>query len=182
MKQSVSVKSGPGVSELNKVLEDIDALGTALRNLSHWLHPPPLRYLGIGPALKELLEGFRKSSGIRTDVTVPADMPRLPDDIELCIFRITQECLQNVAKHAGADKARIVLEHTPTQIRLTVADSGHGFIRSAAIRKGGLGLLSMEERALSVRGRLDIITSPGDGTEVRLTIPVPEDWLPLAAE
>jgi signal transduction histidine kinase len=164
-----------GMRELHKVVDGIADLSAALRDVSHRLHPAPLRCLGVRGALRALEDSFKKNHGIEMRVVVPPEMPRLPDHIEVCIYRITQECLQNVAKHSGADKVEVVLEYTPKRIRLTVSDTGRGFVRSEAIRKGGLGLLSMEERALSIRGRLTINTSPGAGTEMRLTIPTPED-------
>jgi signal transduction histidine kinase len=162
--------------DLEKILEGITDLSAALRNLSHGLHPAPLRCLGIRPALKSLQDGFEKTYGIRTDLIIPPEMPRLPDDVELCIFRITQECLQNVGKHSCADKVRIVLKYTPKQVRLTVSDTGHGFLRAEAMQKGGLGLLSMEERAMSIGGKLSVNSAPGAGTEIWLTIPIRPDW------
>jgi signal transduction histidine kinase len=163
---------GASMRELNKILHGIADLSTALRNLSHQLHSPALHHLGVVAGLKSLQEAFEKTHGIRLDVSVPAVLPRLGDEVELCIFRISQECLQNVAKHSGADKARIVLEHTSKQVRLTVTDNGRGFDPAKAIQQGGLGLLSMEERALSLRGRLTVASSAHAGTEVRLTIPI----------
>jgi len=162
-------------SELQKVLREVVDLASALRNISHWLHSPTLRHLGIGAALKALRESFEKTYRIRIDLAIPASLPRLSDEVELCIFRVSQECLQNVAKHSGAGAAKIVLEHTASQIRLIVSDAGAGFDRSKAIHDGGLGLLSMEERAQSLRGQLSVNTAPGAGTEVCLTIPMRHD-------
>jgi two-component system, NarL family, sensor kinase len=158
-------------NELDKVLESITDLSGILRNLSHGLDPAPLRHLGIRAALKSLLDGFQQTYGVHMDVVIPPEMPRLADEAELCIFRITQESLQNIVKHSGADKIKIVLAQTSRQTRLTVSDRGQGFLRSAVSRKGGLGLLSMEERALSIGGRLTVNSAPGKGTEVCLTIP-----------
>jgi signal transduction histidine kinase len=158
----------------HKILDQITDLSNALRDLSHGLHPPLLRHVGIKAALKSLHENFEKTHGIQMELIFVGELPRLPDEVELCIFRITQESLQNVAKHSGADKATIVVDRTPGQIRLTVSDTGRGFIRSEAIQKGGLGLLSMEARALCIGGRLTVDSSPGAGTAIRLTIPLQE--------
>jgi signal transduction histidine kinase len=158
--------------ELQKVLQEVVDLASALRNLSHWLHSPTLRHLGIGAALKALRESFEKTYGIRINLVIPPSLPRLSDEVELCVFRVTQECLQNVAKHSGAGEAKIVIEHTASQIRLIVTDAGKGFNRAKAVREGGLGLLSMEERAQSLRGQLTIRSAPGSGTEVSLAIPM----------
>jgi len=161
-----------GVHELAKILDGITDLSAVLRNLSHGLRPAALRYLGIGAALKSLLNGFKQTYPLQMDVVIPQEMPRLPDEVELCIFRITQECLQNVVKHSGASQVKIALAHSPSEVRLTVSDTGRGFNRSEAIRNGGIGLQSMEERVLGLRGRLTINSSPGAGTEVCLSIPI----------
>ena len=157
--------------KLNEIFDQITDLSTTLRDLSHGLHPPLLRHAGIKAALKSLQEKFVKARNIQMDLVV-GELPRLPAEVALCIFRITQESLQNVARHSGADRVTVVLDRTFRGIRLTVADKGRGFIPSRAIRKDGLGLLSMEARALYVGGRLTMKSSPGAGTEIRLTIPL----------
>jgi len=172
----------PSLHELNRILAGITDLSTALRNLSHCLHPPHLHYVGISVALKSLREGFEKTYGIRMDVVVPAVPVRLPDEVELCIFRITQECLQNIAKHSRADKVSIVFEHTSKHMRLTVSDTGRGFSPSAVSQNGGLGLQSMEERALSIGGRLAVHSSPGSGAKISLTVPIQKDSPALTVE
>jgi two-component system sensor histidine kinase UhpB len=174
MKQR-SKNPAASMAELNKVLEDVTDLSAALRDFSHGLHPPLLRYVGVSAALKSLGEEFGKALGIGMEIKVPANLGRLPEEVELCIFRISQECLQNIAKHSEASSASIVLERTDGDIRLTVSDSGRGFIRSSAMEKGGLGLVSMEERALCLGGSLSVNSSPGRGTAIHVTIPLAQD-------
>src|SRR5215831_5808619 len=98
-------------AELNKVVDGLTELAAGLRDLSHSLHPPSLRYVGVAGALKSIAKAFQENYGILIDVRVPKELPHLGADLELCIFRICQESLQNIAKHSGASKARIVLEH-----------------------------------------------------------------------
>jgi two-component system, NarL family, sensor kinase len=168
-------KEHPGrFHDLNRILDEIGTLSNALRDLSHGLQPPVLRYAGIGPALRWLCEKFG-ANGIDVDLAIPEELPRLPEEKELCIFRIAQESLQNVVKHSGAGKVRIALDYEPHHAQLTIFDNGRGFIRSEAIDRRGLGLLSMEARALCVRGRLVVASSPGIGTTVRLRIPLQEE-------
>jgi signal transduction histidine kinase len=157
---------------LQKIIEQIADLSAAMRDLSHGLHPPLLRHIGIKAALKSLRDSFEKTHGIRTELVGVAELPRVSDEMALCIFRVIQESLQNVAKHARADRVAITLHHTPRQIRLTVSDTGRGFVRSDVIQKGGLGLLSMEARALSIGGHLTVNSSAVAGTEVCLTVPL----------
>jgi signal transduction histidine kinase len=161
-------------AELNKVVDGLTDLATGLRDLSHSLHPPSLRYVGVAGALKSIAKAFQENYGILIDVRVPKELPHLGADLELCIFRICQESLQNIAKHSGASKARIVLEHSGNHLRLTVSDTGKGFVRSEAVLGGGVGMLSMQERAISIGGNMTVTTSPGEGTEVSLTVPLQE--------
>jgi signal transduction histidine kinase len=166
--------SGSRVDDLHKILDEIITLSGALRDLSHGLQLPLLRYGGIRPALKWLCERFEGANRIHLAVAIPAELPRLPAEKELCIFRIAQESLQNVMKHSGAGKVSVVLKYEPHQIRLTVSDNGCGFIRSKLIGQRGLGLLSMEARALSVRGHVVVTSSRGEGTTVLLRVPLEE--------
>jgi two-component system sensor histidine kinase UhpB len=174
--------SSTALSELKKLVEGLTDLSSALRNISHDLHPPSLRYVGIGGALKSLRMTFEETYGIQMDVHVPPKVPALSDEIGLCIYRIAQECLQNIAKHSGASKACITLECSPEEVELTVKDAGRGFARFEALQKGGVGLLSMEERALSIGGHLTLKSGPGSGTEVRLSIPLQHDSVPSTVE
>jgi len=159
-------------SELNKIIDQIVDLSAAMRNLSHRLHPPLLRYVGIKVALKSLCDSFENTHGIPTELIGVEELPRVSDEMALCIFRITQESLQNVAKHAGADRVTVVVDPRPRQIRVTVSDTGRGFVRSDVVRKGGLGLVSMKARALCIGGHVTINSSAAAGTEVCLTIPL----------
>jgi signal transduction histidine kinase len=171
MKQS-SANSACGTGELQNVLEQMMGFSFALRDLSHGLHPPLLQHAGIKVALKMLRETFARTHPIRIDLVVAAELPRLTDDVALCIFRIVQESLQNVAKHSRARNVSVVLEHTASEVLLTVSDTGRGFIRSESIQKAGLGLLSMEARARCVGGVLTVNSRPGAGTVIRLSIPL----------
>jgi signal transduction histidine kinase len=165
-------RSRAAEEKLDKILTDITDLSVALRNLSHHLYPPSLRYAGICAALKTLAAEVEKTHQFKVDLVLPQESPSLPNAVQLCVFRIAQECLQNIVKHSGADRASVRLESTPEAIRLTVSDSGRGFALLEVPQTCGLGLLSMEERAISVGGRLAVQSSPGRGTQVCLTVPI----------
>ena len=128
---------------------------------AHCLHPPLLKHAGICAALKGLCEEFEKAQGVQMKVVIPAELPSLPDDVRLCIFRVSQECLHNIAKHAEAENVSVVLERTQRELRLKVADTGRGFVPSKNSTKRGLGLVSMKERVLCVKGQLKIQSAPG---------------------
>ena len=111
------------------------------------------------------------------DMEVDLDDTRLPDHIELALYRIAQECLQNVVKHANATRARLTFFVDNDIARLEIIDDGVGFDTFehplGADEMGGYGLLSMAERAEIVGGRLNIRSRPGSGTAVTATIPLP---------
>jgi signal transduction histidine kinase len=131
-----------------------------------------LRNSGICAALKALCQDFGKAHGIPVNVELPAQSPVLSDEVGLCFFRVSQECLQNIAKHSGAGGVNVALGSAGKQVRLKISDTGRGFDPSEAGEKGGLGLLSMRERVLSIGGHLELTTAPGAGTEVCVTVPL----------
>jgi signal transduction histidine kinase len=164
--------SGSRKDELSQIIENITDLSNVLRNLSHCLHPPLLRHVGICAAVSALCEEFERTQGVQTNVVVPAELPSLPDEVGLCTFRVLQECLHNIAAHANASSVCVVLERTSGEVRLKVSDTGRGFVPSEIIPRMGLGLISMKERVLCMRGRLEIKSAPGAGTEIRVSIPI----------
>src|ERR1051326_5310101 len=97
IKQSPKKSRAP-ITELQNILANVIELSSGLRDISHSLYPPSLRYIGIDAALKTLAETFEQTHRIKVQVTVPKEMSRLPDEVELCIFRISQECLHNTVK------------------------------------------------------------------------------------
>ena len=147
------------------------------------LRPPVLDDLGLSGGLASLARSIPQVD-VRTDL---ADV-RLPDHIELALYRIAQECLQNVVKHAGATEARLTFTvdtgDNGDVARLEIVDDGVGFDTLehplGSDEMGGYGLLSMAERAEIVGGRLNIRSRPGSGTAVTATIPVPNSASPPA--
>jgi signal transduction histidine kinase len=163
--------SDSGTEKLSDIHQRIADLAASLRSLSHSLHPPMLD-AGIGSAIEALCKDFQKTSGVQLDVHVSAGIAKLPVEVELCIFRIAQECLQNIAKHSGAQSGCVRLERKARQIRLVVSDNGKGFEASEQGSKEALGLINIRERVRYFRGHLDVQSTPSRGTEVRVTIPV----------
>ncbi|WNG88720.1 GAF domain-containing sensor histidine kinase [Mycobacterium sp. ITM-2016-00317] len=139
------------------------------------LRPPVLDDLGLPGGLASLARSIPQ---IPIDLEIGRELAgsRLPDHIELALYRIAQECLQNVVKHAGASSARLAFRVDDNQARLEIADDGVGFDTFehplGSDEMGGYGLLSMAERAEIVGGRLNIRSRPGSGTTVTATIPL----------
>ncbi len=160
------------------VRERLDALRTRttqlsdeVRNISHRLHPSILDDLGLPYALKALAEEFGQREGMVATFTRRNVPSSLPKEIAGALYRIAQEALRNVAKHAGRTHAKIALEGSEESIRLEVTDLGEGFDLEES--RGGLGLLSMEERAGLIRGRFQVRSALGKGTTVTVDVPLP---------
>jgi signal transduction histidine kinase len=158
--------------QLSKARELVDLTLQEARAAISGLRPPVLDDLGLSGGLASLA---RSIPGI--DVEVELDDTRLPDHIEIALYRIAQECLQNVIKHAKANRARLTFFVNSETARLEIIDDGVGFDTFehplGGDEMGGYGLLSMAERAEIVGGRLNIRSRPGSGTAVTATIPLP---------
>ena len=140
-------------------LEEVSRISSRLR-------PGPLADLGLLPALSALARDFSQYTGLSTSVDLQGSVPDLPPETELVVYRIAQEALNNVARHAQASTVSLAFVHGPTVV-LTVTDDGIG----ASSRFSGTGVTGMHERAQMVAGTLEITTAPGQGTVVRLEIP-----------
>jgi two-component system, NarL family, sensor histidine kinase UhpB len=147
------------------------AVRTALdevRRISSELRPEMLEHLGLVSALTELSTSFHRTSGVRVEHKFESSLPQLSAATELAVYRIAQESLTNVARHAQASHVTIGLERGPDRVVLRVADDGRGF---ATIPDEHGGLRGMRERAVLVGGALAIKPGPGGGVEVRLEVP-----------
>ena len=147
-------------------------LASDVQALSHELHSSKLEYLGITTAMRAFCHEFSNQQNVEV-VFDHDEIPRtLPQDISLCIFRVSQEALQNAAKHSGVRHFDVELRCAPDAISLTVHDSGAGFDRERALRTKGLGLISMAERVKLVGGRFSIDSQPQRGTTIRARVPL----------
>ncbi|ADU00989.1 MULTISPECIES: GAF domain-containing sensor histidine kinase [Mycolicibacterium] len=157
--------------QLDRARELADLTLQEARAAISGLRPPVLDDLGLAGGLASLARSIPQI-GIETDL----DDTRLADHIELALYRIAQECLQNVVKHARASAARLTFAVDDNTARLEIADDGVGFDTFehplGSDEMGGYGLLSMAERAEIVGGRLNIRSRPGSGTTVTATIPL----------
>ena len=159
-------------SRLLEFTEQIGTLAKDIHRISRQLHPAILDDLGLAAALKNECVAFSEQCGIPTEFN-PNGTPRyIPDDISLCLYRVAQECLRNVGKHAQATEARVVLSGGLDEIAMEIADVGNGFDPEKVGGKGGLGLISMEERVRLVKGTFSIRSQPGTGTQVTVRVPL----------
>jgi signal transduction histidine kinase len=140
-----------------------------VRRLAVELRPKALDDFGLVSAIERLVETFREQTGIQVDLEPRLGKERLPPDVETTLYRITQEALTNVVKHAQARRVSIVLTRRDGSISAVIEDDGRGFEGEAG--ENGLGLLGMRERIALVGGRLSLESSPGSGTTLSIEVP-----------
>jgi signal transduction histidine kinase len=161
-----------------RISSQLDVVSDQLRRLSHELRPPILDQLGLMPALEFLADGFRKRAGLKVEIdNFIADRGRLPQLIETALYRTVQEALNNVMKHAHAQRVRVRIWIEQQLVCCTVKDVGAGFQTSGGsdTGPGGLGLVGIRERIGSLHGAFEINSRPGSGTELRVSIPLGEN-------
>jgi PAS domain S-box-containing protein len=155
----------------------IDQALDRVRNLSSDLRPTVLDDLGLAAALRWMLDRRAREAGFRTQCIARDMDERMPPEIESTAFRIAQEALTNVVRHANAGSVRVELSRRKGVVKLLIVDDGIGFdpeaARAEALRGKSLGLVGMEERASLVNGRISLRSAPGKGTELKLEIPLP---------
>jgi len=159
------------ISEIRNRLTQVEE---QLRHLSHELRPMILEDLGLVPALKFLAERVSTRTGVSIDVVGPNDQ-RMAPAVETALYRIVQEALLNVGKHARATRATVKLAREEKRVSCSIADNGSGFETAKATDGadgGGLGLVGIQERLGALGGSLQIRSDPGLGAELFVTIPL----------
>lgn len=139
-----------------------------IRTMSYLLHPPLLTEVGLAAAVQWFLDGFSQHTGIDTHLEAPADLGRLPDETEISLFRVVQECLTNIHKHAHSRTATVRMQIANEKLTLEVIDQGKGSAHEFA---EGFGVKGMRERLHELGGSLKI-ASTAAGTTVRATLPL----------
>jgi PAS domain S-box-containing protein len=161
-------QSGP--VSLERVSEELDTLVTDLNNLSYRMHTSKLQHLGVKPALLEVCHSL-EHSGLYVDLALGEDLEFVPEEIAFCLLRVAQEALDNVLKHSGRDRAQLSLSKTITGYYLVIKDTGKGF--DSKTRPKGVGLISMRERVRPLHGDLVVSSTPNQGTEIAVWLPLP---------
>src|SRR5207302_1856567 len=157
-------------ARLQEVKALLNRIETELRNLSHELRPTVLDRLGLLAALQFLAESVTRRTGI--PITVEGGEPgRLPPVVEITLYRIVQEALNNVLKHAQASSASIELLFGPERVSCTIRDNGVGFAAERIQHSEGLGLAGIRERLNALGGSLHFASMPKRGTELRAEVP-----------
>jgi two-component system sensor histidine kinase UhpB len=169
LKRASDDAAEPLRGELQQVQEITRESLDEVRRLVRRLRPGVLDDLGLVSALTSLSTEFAEHTGLRIRRRFDADLPALEPETELVLYRVAQEGLTNVARHADAEHAEVSLRHGPGTLELGVTDDGRGTGATCE----GAGIRGMRERALLIGATLDISSAPGSGTRIRLTVPVP---------
>ena len=169
-----SIKDSPGSVQdprtqdaLAKIQDEAHAMFEGIRRLSHELHPATLRVMGLASALGAHCAEVEKRHGLEVRLTTEGAFSDLQPDVAVCFFRIAQESIRNGIVHGAARRIAISLARVGEQVELTVTDDGRGFDLEAVRRSGGgLGLVSIEERAYAIGGNVEILTGLQKGTTI----------------
>lgn len=162
-------KSQQQIDYLDQIVQD---LNRDLEHLAYDLRPPILSALGPISALNQYIADFSRRMNLQVEFIYDTEIPRLPEEIELVCYRIVQEALTNIAKHASADRIDVTMNYFENLLHLVIKDNGIGFHPTDSSSRRGFGLLGMRERLAQIDGSLEILTQPGRGTELVVTIPI----------
>jgi signal transduction histidine kinase len=170
-----SIRAAQTESEADRAEADLRELIVQalqdVRRLAVELRPSALDDFGLGPAVERLAGTFEERTGIRTAIETSLRDGRLPSEIETALYRVVQEGLTNVIKHAGAQRVSIVISQSEGAIRVLVEDDGRGF-DAEEVRDDALGVVGMRERIALVGGTLSVESSRGSGTALVAYIPL----------
>ena len=167
--------SAAGGNAMRAMREGLIRLSEDVHALSYRLHPTILEDLGLIEALKTECEGFGRMASIRVDVKAQEIPEPLPYAVALCLYRITQEALRNVRRHAGASAVQVSLRPLDGGVQLAVRDNGAGFDPAQQRDRPSLGHASMRQRIYQLDGELDVDSAPGHGTTVVAWVPLKEE-------
>ena len=165
------------IEQLTNVQQRVSTIAEEIRRVSHRLRPASLD-AGLTVALKALAAEFSWLEDMTIGLSLPASSERIPDDVALCLYRVAQESLHNIAKHSGAKHAEIGLTCDDGQVGLQIKDDGCGFDPVVVGSRMGLGLLSMEERVRLIQGNFSIQAKPGRGTTISASFPLKKGITP----
>jgi signal transduction histidine kinase len=159
-------------NEITRLETKTTLLSERVSSLSHELHSSTLEHVGLVAALRLLCAEFTDRESVSVTMAVAGAITDVPAEIALCLYRVAQESLRNIAEHSGAKSAHLTLTETADALELRIADQGIGFDPIKAKERRGLGLISIEERIRLSHGSFEIESHPGSGTELKVSIPL----------
>lgn len=174
-----ALASSPDWELLKPLQARVIQVSEEARHMAYELHPTVLDDLGLVTSMRALCKEFSRKLGFPvafTSARMPAEIPR---EVASCLYRVTQEALQNVVKHSAAGEVSVSLTRHKRSLAVQISDDGDGFTPTTGKTRGGLGLIGMEERARLAAGKITVASSPGRGTVVKLNVPLEKQGRPL---
>jgi two-component system CheB/CheR fusion protein len=157
---------------LLSIRDEVGTLSNDIRRIAYQLHPSSLDHLGLSVALRSLCTEFAEREKLDVNFNARKVPKRIPPDIASSLYRVVQEALRNVVKHAGTTEVSLTLTGGAGQLSLTIRDNGAGFDARSVQGKGGLGLISMQERVRLVNGEFSVKSTPGHGVSITIHVPM----------
>lgn len=172
LKQQLAQDLDATHARIDAIVDTVHEAITTTRRISTDLRPPILDNLGLLPAIEWQLEQFKQRTGMEVDLHITNDSTILGNTHTIAIFRILQEGLTNIIRHAGATRVSVAIAIDGQYIAMDIIDDGIGFSVDEHKTGGHYGLYSMQERARALGGTVDIISQPGEGTRLKVRVPV----------
>jgi two-component system NarL family sensor kinase len=177
---SIKLESSQLSPDVVQLLDDnakmVQEISSEIRTMSHLLHPPLLDEVGLSSAIRWYIEGFAERSKIETTLDIPEKMERLPQNMEIAVFRAIQECLTNIHRHSGSSSCSVKVFRDSGNLIVEVKDAGRGIPQAKQLSlpaSGGVGLRGMQERIRQIGGNMEIDSST-QGTVITARIPIPQ--------
>lgn len=173
METDPSLSDGQARQAIQSLAQRLATISDDVRRIAYEFHSSILDDLGLPAALTRLTDEFSSRTGVKTIVVQEELTPPFPRDIASCLYRIAQESLANVSRHAKASRVELELTCDGSAVTLSIQDNGTGFDPEPYRHQQGLGLINMRERVRAVHGRLEIHSRPGLGTRISVLVPLP---------
>jgi PAS domain S-box-containing protein len=171
--EKLSPSASPALeSKLKAIRQHVNSIAHDIHRISHNLHPSTLVDLGLVSALRGLCREFTDRTHVAVQFVGDVAVAQASQEVAISLYRITQECLANVAMHSGSREARVALVERPGALQLTIADTGIGFDAKRLRPRAGLGLVSIRERARLIGADVQITSAPVSGTKIELRVPL----------
>ena len=169
--ENAGTAAAPFLQRIERMSSVIDNTVTKMQNIARELRPDVLDNLGLLEAVEWYADEYHRRSGIVCTINLPTKRFVVDEKVSTALFRVLQEALTNVARHAEATRVEVTLARTEREIVLVVNDNGKGISQEAKASPDSLGILGMSERVLSLDGKLEIEGVPGEGTRVSVRVP-----------
>jgi signal transduction histidine kinase len=168
-----TVKSREGKAKIGEVLAVVDRTIEGIRRIIGRLSPLVLQELGLISAIRKEAKDLHRTAGVQSRVAIGDDVGRLDPVIETAIYRVVQESLHNVAKHAQAQNVNIQMERQGETLKLVIEDDGVGIRAVTNSMRPSFGMAGMHERVSTLGGQMKVVSRKGEGTKISVTVPLP---------